>query len=216
MFNFLKALITGRISHETFMRYASDMFMHDLMRDHAPDDLNAIAIKANPDYWQKEIMEELNSKYKKISEHGSLNEQKLALRSATLDNYDMFVFLNMTLEQNETDLICLGKNLTESVVLEDVMTTLLGMRTLSYYTGLSYLLASERLGDKGDWLDAYKPAIELATKLIIEVMLHRGSSTEYLAKMAKVAADDRKMLIIRGKYNFPKKIPESNMLENTP
>lgn len=198
------------------MRRASDMLRLTLIQDHAPNDLNAIAIKAHPDFWYKELMDALDAKYKIISDHGNFNEQKLALRSAALDSFDMLVFHKMVLEQNETDLIYISKNFTEDSGIKDILKFHIDQRTINHFMTLSFLTMSERLGDKGDWLDAYKPAIELATKGLIRSMLNKDPVTQNLAAMAKHAADEGKMHIISGKYDLPENIPKSNLAENTP
>lgn len=216
MFNFLKTLITGRMSHETFMRRASDMFNLVLIQDHAPNDLNAIAVKAHPNLWHKELMDALDSQYKTVSDYGSLNEQKIALRSAALDNFDMVVWCNTILEQEEADVIHLGKIHAKSVGLEDSLKYFTELRTLSHFSTLSFLTVSGSLGDKVDWLDAYKPSIELATKGLVSGMLNKDPVTQNLAAMAKHAADEIKILIIIGKYDLPENTSESNLVENTP
>lgn len=187
------------------MRRASDMFNLVLIQDHAPNDFNAIAIKAHPNLWHKDLMDTLDPKYKIISEFGKLDEQKLALRSAALDSVDMLVLYNIILEQEEADLIYIGKIFVEDVVgFKNVMKYFMDLRTLSHYSTLSYLTISAYLGDKGDWIDAYKQSSELANKILIRGILNEDPVTQNLAAMAKHASDERKMLIINSKYDYLK------------
>lgn len=216
MFNFLKSLITGRTSHETFMRRASEMFMLALMQDHAPNDLNAIAIKAHPDFWQKELMDSLDREYKIISNLGNFNEQKLALRSAALDNFDMVVLCNTILQQKDADVIHLGKIFAKSARPEDTLKYFTELRTLCHFSTLSFLNVLGALGDEGEWLDWYKPAIELAIKCLIDGSLENYGINRELAVMSNHAADGRKMAIISGKYDLPENISESNLAGSTP
>jgi hypothetical protein len=184
------------ISHKVFMRCADDTFRQSLIQEHDPNDLNAIAIKANPDFWHKELMEELDTRYKIIAAHGSFYEQKLALRAAALNCFDTLIFHNMVLEQNETDLIYISKKFTEYTEIKDIWKYHMDIRTFCHFETLSYLTMSKLLGDEGNWFDEYKPAIELATKCTITALLDRDPLDAQLATMARHGADQFKMNII--------------------
>ena len=188
----------GSISHKTFMKCAEETFRKFLIQEHNPDDLKDIAIKAHPEFWHKELMEELDTRYKIIAAHGSFYEQKLALREATLNYYDSLIFHNMVLEQNENNMIKISKNFTEYTEIKDIWKYHLDIITFSHYMALSFLIMSERLGDEGDWLDKYKPAVKLATESTIAALLNRDSVKAQLLTMTKNLSEEIKMQIING------------------
>jgi len=135
--------------------------------------------------------------------------KKLALRAEALNCFDMLIFHNMVIEQNETDLIYISRNFTEASEIKNIVQYHIEQITFSHFMTLSFLTMLERLDDKGDWLEGYKPAIELATKCTISALLNRDTVDAQLATMAKHGAEQLKMNIISGKNNFQKNIPES-------
>jgi hypothetical protein len=190
------------------MRRASETFRLQLMQEHDADNLNAITVKAHPDVWHKELMDKLDLEYKRISDHQSLREQKLALRAAALDNVEMLSLYNIILEQEKNDLIYFGRLFFKVVELEDIMTECIHLRALAHFSTLSFVTQSRALGDDGDWLSAYNPFIELATRQMINEMLQERDGQRYsnLYKRFKDAADEMKIRIVSGKYISPKNI----------
>jgi hypothetical protein len=208
MLQFIKTLITGRISHEAFMRGASESFRLQLMQEYDDDNLYAFAVKSHPDKWHNLLMDKLDAEYKSISERGSLREQKLGLRAAALDNLETTELFTRILKEDKNDLLYLGKHFSEEVELEGVMQECIHMGAVSYFSTLSFAAQSKLLGDDGDgdWLSGYAPFIKLATRELINVM--RLKQTEDTVdgrtyKMFKDAADMIKMKIISGEFVSP-------------